>query len=308
MTTYSSPYGPFPQPVAGMARRQQLDGTHETVDYLPGTTVRIWYTYLDTCYPLHCHRALEIISGERGFYRLTINGVPCEVHPDNILLIPGGILHTLEPHDCNGFVHLLSLDPLRKIRSMVRVNSMLDHPIMIRKEDDPILYASANAALEQMREQYFSKNDLRELNVYASLIVLLERVAHHDLAQNAQAATARYDKKRQYAEMFNQVLLYMEAHYREDLRMDAVAQRFGLSKYHFIRLFKQYTQHTFCGYLTFRRMQEAERLMSASPTLSITEIARYAGFSSVSTFSRQFAQLKKCPPSQYRQLYIREQE
>ena len=40
-----------------------------------------------------------------------------------------------------------------------------------------------------------------------------------------------------------------------------IASSIGFSKYHFSRLFKQYTNYTFCAYLCHRRIKVAEELL-----------------------------------------------
>ena len=109
-------------------------------------------------------------------------------------------------------------------------------------------------------------------------------------------------KQQEYLQKFNDVLDYIDSHYTEELTLDDIADFSGFSKYHFTRLFKQYTDSTFYDYLSFRRIKSAEELL-AKPELSITEIALQSGFSSISTFNRIFKQKKGCTPSEYRSLY-----
>ena len=75
----------------------------------------------------------------------------------------------------------------------------------------------------------------------------------------------------------------------------------GYSKYHFSRLFSEYTKETFCDYLNLRRIKAAEELL-LNDSLSVTEIAMQSGFSSIATFNRLFRSLKGCSPSEYRKL------
>lgn len=78
---------PYPQPIEG-GYDGMIDNLEEQVGYLPGTSCRIWYTYLSTCFPEHWHRALEIIVGENGYYLVEAEGASYEVHREDILIIP----------------------------------------------------------------------------------------------------------------------------------------------------------------------------------------------------------------------------
>ena len=85
----------------------------------------------------------------------------------------------------------------------------------------------------------------------------------------------------------------------DTLTLEDTASLMGFSKFHFSRLFKDYTGYTFCDYLNYRRIKATEELLPRSD-LPITEIAMQVGFSSISTFNRLFRVYKKCSPSEYR--------
>ena len=65
------------------------------------------------------------------------------------------------------------------------------------------------------------------------------------------------------------------------------------------RFYKENPGKDFYDYLIYRRIQEAEKLL-AEADLSITDVALYSGFSSISTFNRTFKQKKNCTPREYR--------
>ncbi len=76
----------------------------------------------------------------------------------------------------------------------------------------------------------------------------------------------------------------------------------GFSKYHFSRLFKNFTGLSFYKYLNKKRIEHAEELL-VDPSLSITEVALQSGFTSLSAFIRMFKQIKDCTPTEFRNLY-----
>ena len=89
-----------------------------------------------------------------------------------------------------------------------------------------------------------------------------------------------------------------------DISVEDAARTAGFSKFHFSRLFKQFTDQTFCGYLNQRRISAAETLL-LNPRLSITDVALQSGFSSLSTFNRTFRTLKSCTPSEFKAYHQR---
>ena len=90
---------------------------------------------------------------------------------------------------------------------------------------------------------------------------------------------------------------------RKDLSLDEVARIAGFSKYHFSRLFKQFTNETFYKYLNKRRIEYAERLL-ANSEFSVTEVALQAGFPSLSAFIRMFKLFKQCTPTEFRNMHM----
>lgn len=107
------------------------------------------------------------------------------------------------------------------------------------------------------------------------------------------------NQRRRNVRKFKSLCAYINKHYMEDISFEKMADTAGLSKYHFSRLFKQYTNSTFSDYLCGQRVKVAEELLACS-ALSIAEIARLTGFPSLSTFNRRFKQQNNCTPSEYR--------
>jgi AraC-like DNA-binding protein len=150
-----------------------------------------------------------------------------------------------------------------------------------------------------MRNEYFSKAEYGELTIYSLLLNLFVKLGYNHINTGNLFPNVRLYKQKEYVQKFNTLMDYIDEHYMEDLNLETIAKSIGFSKFHFSRLFKQYTNFTFCDYLCYRRIKVAEELL-AEPDLSITEIALQAGFPSISTFNRLFKQRKNCTPSEYR--------
>lgn len=83
------------------------------------------------------------------------------------------------------------------------------------------------------------------------------------------------------------MLRYMEEHLGEDISIDTLANRFYISKYHMMRLFRQETGQSVHDYLTDRRLLRAKELMTKG--VSATESCYRAGFRTYSSFTRAYA-------------------
>jgi AraC-like DNA-binding protein len=96
-----------------------------------------------------------------------------------------------------------------------------------------------------------------------------------------------------------QILSYIEDHYREELNVEVMAKRFSMEPSHFSRSFKAAIGMNFKTYLNTVRVLSAEHQLLTSE-LSIMEIALECGFSSIRTFNRVFKELRGYVPSSLR--------
>ena len=83
------------------------------------------------------------------------------------------------------------------------------------------------------------------------------------------------------------IIRYMDENLSEDLGMDALAERFYVSKYHMMRQFHRETGLTIYHYLTQRRLIHARELIEGG--LKATEACYRSGFRSYSSFTRAYA-------------------
>lgn len=293
----------YNQPIGGWFNRV-VEDDFEHVDYLKGSTIRIWYNNQSEDYPTHWHTATEIIMPVDNCYTVTVSQNVYHLNVGDILVIPSGEQHELSaPSSGARFIYLFDFSAISKLKGFASILPLLAQPILITAQTAPLIYEQEYNLLLQMRNEYFSENNLRELVIYSMLINFFVHIGRNHFESAIDNPYARSDKKREYIETFNEVLNYIDNHYMEDLSLETVANAAGFSKYYFTRLFKQYTDTTFYDYLSYKRIRVAESLLSRQE-LSITEIALQSGFSSISTFNRIFKKLKNCSPTEYRESYI----
>lgn len=82
------------------------------------------------------------------------------------------------------------------------------------------------------------------------------------------------------------IVRYLDRHLTEDICIDELAERFYLSKYHMMRLFRRETGTTIHAYLTERRLGLARELMTGG--MSATDACFRSGFRSYCTFTRAY--------------------
>ncbi|WP_065840474.1 helix-turn-helix domain-containing protein [Campylobacter fetus] len=110
-----------------------------------------------------------------------------------------------------------------------------------------------------------------------------------------------YDKiKTDYDGTIDRVLLFVRNNLNDDsLCVDKLATVSGYSKFHFQRMFKNYTGQTLANYLRNLRLNRAKFLLSFSDE-NISNIAYDCGFSHIESFSRAFSKEFGSSPSAFR--------
>ena len=93
-----------------------------------------------------------------------------------------------------------------------------------------------------------------------------------------------------------EALSYINEHLSEELTVDRLAEKVYLSKYHFMRLFKENTGNTVHAYIRQKRLLYAARLIREG--VNANKAAADAGFSDYSTVHRAFKESFSVSPGE----------
>ena len=286
--------------------RKGINSNYELIVYIPETSIRVWVNNDDVSYALHVHQAIEIIYPLEHGYQVSVGTEEYILKAGDILIIPSGEPHHLVPVTPDGLrlIFMVDVNILSKLRGFSYLTAYLSSPAILNYDTIGPLYDEIAPLLIKICKDFFTVDIFREMTVYSDLLVILSKYGHFRMAQDDNSLLSEIDSKRQSNLMarLNVVFDYLDEHYTEDISLEKLADIAGFSKFHFSRLFKQCTGHNFYDYLCYRRIKNAEAML-LKPGISITEIALYSGFSSLSTFNRTFKKLKNCTPTEYRSLY-----
>jgi AraC-like DNA-binding protein len=103
--------------------------------------------------------------------------------------------------------------------------------------------------------------------------------------------------------LIKKVLEHVSENFKNQIRLDDVAQLANMSESAFSRYFKKRTRKTFSNFLTDIRIEYACKMLQ-NDKLSISQIAFDSGFYNLSNFNRQFKAIKKITPLAYRMNYL----
>jgi len=104
-----------------------------------------------------------------------------------------------------------------------------------------------------------------------------------------------------YQQQLGKVIDFIGKHLDEELSLESLSDIFGISKFHFHRLFTAFTGLSLHQYIRWLRLKRAAHQLIVDKDQSIINIAINSGFESHEAFSRAFKKLCGFSPSQYRQ-------
>ncbi len=277
-----------------------LKGIHETVnfDYMRG--VKVYNNVEYENYPPHWHNAIEMIFPLENDYTVKCGEVLLSMNPGDIFVCPPGELHTLfAPESGRRFIIQIDYSLLCNLIGMEELVQLLRPYRLIKSETEPHLAQQLGNQLMKIHDEYFSARPFKESCIYAHFIRFFVELGRARVDADSIFPNITAGKQLEYCEKFMSICRYINEHCTEALTIDQISKIAGFSKFHFCRLFKQFTGTSFYDYWMGKKVAYVETLL-IDPNISITDIAMQAGFNSISTFNRIFKQHKQCSPTQYR--------
>lgn len=278
-----------------------LDGIRETVVYKEIKSFLLFDNTDNEAYPDHWHTPLEIIMPLENPYRISCKDSDYLLQEGDLLIINSGVIHSMPAMPGERLIFQADFSLLHNIADIESTLSNIPSALLVTPESAPAIHEQLKNLMLDICREYFSDSILISASIYSKLIEMLVLIGR-ECTVNTAAFDVTRTKQKEYTEKFIAVCKYIHEHCTEDLSLDDAAALAGFSKYHFTRLFKQFTGVSFYKYLNRKRIEHAEMLL-VDPEISITEVALQSGFSSLSAFIRMFKLIKDCTPTEFRNMY-----
>ena len=279
-----------------------LQGIHETVDYKADTQICLYYNDEAENYPPHWHPSFEVIMPVINDYRVVCGYNDYHIKEGEILVICPCMLHELfAPATGERIIFQPDLSHI-KLKELDLITPLLSPAILITKEEYPQVYEHIHSLMLEIKDEYMNFTTYSEISIIAKFLEIFVDIGRNHKAFHQQDGDRDIHHQKEYMEKFLFITDYISNHFSENLTLEEVASLAGFSKYHFARLFKQYTNSSFYKFLNQKRIEYAKSLL-LDPELAVTEVAVQSGFSSLSAFLRMFKQLNLCTPTEFRNMY-----
>ena len=239
------------------------------------------------------HEQLEIIYVIEGKVICISNFKKHICKAGDIVIINPCESHGIEHSDAKGVYHCLMIDlKLCGGRDDMLVHRYID-PIISHKVRFPTVIeqdAAAQNIINELIDAYNGKEDGFELAVKGNLLRFLGL-----LYKSSETGTRKKDAH----DTILPALRYISEHYVEAIALSDLAASCCMNRSYFCRLFHGITGRTAITYLNEFRMTKA-RVLLATTSSSISEIAVSVGFPDSGYFTRKFKQLYGISPAAFR--------
>lgn len=283
---------------------------YETYDFDHVSAFNMSTGFKERSYQSHWHSYGEILlvgPGKTNIYCVGKNTY--ELVPDDIVLVWPMEMHSIVDANredslvvqfSNAFIN--SLFDLRRIMHMYR------NLYIICVETHPVLAAELKSLIFQMRDIFFSERHDREIRCTMLLMEFMLKLLEYrkeltpDIKDEEPDGVSD-DVMRRLMAVTDYIKNNLTA---DDLSQGAMAERAGISREYFSRIFKNVTGMNYSKWLNTIRLEKATELLSDEKR-PLTEIAMMSGFQSIPSFNRVFREEKGMAPGEYRALFVKNQ-
>ena len=280
-----------------------LNGVRETVSYDVSRTLMLYHNNEIEEYPFHWHAPIEVIMPLKNEYHVEL---PSDIHyilrEDDIIFLKPGSLHKLYAQEGERIIFQFNMNILNALDDFDDFFNPSDPALLITPENHPEIHDECVQLMKEIEDEYLSNAPLRDASVYGKLLELLVLINRNTTKTTILFSDVKQTKQKEYLEKFVSITDYIKQHCNEDISLDDIAEMSGFSKYHFSRLFREFTGTSYYKYLNQKRIEFAEQLL-LDPEVNITEAAVRSGFNSISAFIRMFKQIKGCTPTEFRSMH-----
>lgn len=244
--------------------------------------------------PLHWHKEIELLLVYEGEILLTINGTKYPVKAGELCYISEGSIHGGVPSNCVYDCLDFDLNTLLMQNAMIRPffkKTLENHLVFpIFDANHPELLATAKELFHIAR----TRQSGWEFFILSKFLELYGMI----LSQKYYTPMTESKISVQKILQLKSLLEYIDDNCQQEITLDSMAQRMGMSPKYFCRVFREVTHTTPVNYLNAVRIEKASALLVAGK-YTVTEVAGLCGFNDSCYFSRIFKRYKDMTPKKF---------
>ena len=225
---------------------------------------------------LHLHEYSELLYCQKGSCEVTVNGCRMVVPEGHLLWLPPNYIHQYHPTAAKMVCAVFSRDFIPLYFHTFGSRRMIPAPVP----------AGELAEVLERLPQMTKESPLRisgYLNLICARVTDCVGTEEHALTDGT---------------LYQKVIRYLSAHFREELSLKEVAKHFGYNEKYLSHALHSLTGISFRKLLCYYRVEHAKRLLTEEG--SISRVAAESGFSALNSFNRVFKEMTGITPSAYK--------
>lgn len=248
----------------------------------------------------HNHLFYEVFIILSGDVTYIIEGKSYRIRPGDIVLINNRELHksVVEPgKPYERYVLWIDPDYIRSLGEDADLtmcferSAVSNYNILRPRAEFYIMIKNIVTGLENAVFSDSFGSRILQKTYLAELLVYLNRAYLDSHDEDIELDVVHNDK-------VSNVINYINENLQEELKLETLAVRFYISKYHLLREFKKHTGYTIHQYIHKKRLIMARMLLKDG--LKVTEVCLKCGFGDYSNFIRSFRKEFGHSPGYYR--------
>lgn len=288
--------------LAGDLSDQQIDNLQENFELYLNENISLFVPIYRHCdyatTPNHCHPSFSFIYNIQQKGHILVNGIK-QPNPyyggASVCAFSPEIHHqeVLSDGDFSNYIAIMvdSVYFINELKLYTR-NLNLRLEAKYYPPNDNLLFLLKLLMIEHNKYKSTSRTVIETLNTL--ITNMLVRLVLGDNNNDFMASSK---------DIVDLAISFMHKHIDEKISVHDIASHSGLSTSHFSKVFKDLTNKTPVEYLSRIRIEKSKRMLKISGK-NLTEIAYACGFSSLSYFTRSFAEQTKLTPGEYRKKFL----
>jgi xylan 1,4-beta-xylosidase len=253
-----------------------------------------------TEHPIHFHTCLEIVYVIEGSADVKISYDNFRIDRGEFTIINPYDLHSIKPAAENTRIVYLHLGG----RLLPEDGSMVTWDITVLKRKKEMYDSICGNILQIIKLLCVEKRQAADAVMYAQNIITI-LLGNLKMVMYPVVGSGDLSDKELSVGRLDDILNYLYMHYDEHITLESLAKEFNVSKYYLSHFVKDGMGISVKEGLNLVRADRAEFYVLDNK-LTISEISKRAGFSSVNYFNKVFRQHFGCSPSEYRAAKARE--
>lgn len=252
--------------------------------------------------PWHCHAELELVLvRESQGYRIVGDNIQSLQRGDLVLLgpnLPHAYQHSAPIAASQRPAHCVLLQFEERLWSgLLELPAMTPVRRMLGRSVNGLCIAGPTR--KQIAAMLMEMLKLRGPRRIALFVAVLDALAQSRSCRTIASAGFSASLTSYEQERISRICQFIDENYHHSIRLGDAAKLAHMSEGAFSRFFRTHIGKTFPAFVNDLRIGRACRLLTETE-MNVTEIALSCGYRNLSNFNRQFLQLKKGSPSEFR--------